>query len=464
MIAIKRTSSPGCRTPTSTRAPTTSQRRPGLLLARVRPSSPEVLASCHRQPRPIMSAAARVRSIPGNDRTPSIPTPVPALVTARGQLPNLPRELLDRSLHPDDPPLLLQIPLVDWFCLNPNQKSLGADLFRSAGGLHSFAALPRCRTLLSTRTASSGDFVTKTPGRALTISTEHYSHRPVISPEQVVSLHEALQTDFFEGPSDAPFLHAPSKRAVPRSVERATALTEEMFLHVSSSEKAYRDEIYLPVQGGVDEKQRALSAQSALARYTANKGMIAGFTLAGFFAGESPEERAKAIGTVLDILPEAPLRVLAGHGGAPVDVLEAVAGGVDIIEASYPFDIAASGYALDLASSTKLNVRDRKWERSGLPLLEGCKCVACAPGKRTGGFYTRAYIRHLLEVHEMMGETLIAAHNLRNYLDWFAELRMAVEKGAFEEFHARFLRSRERERNQEGLPEVEAPVGMKLKT
>lgn len=395
-----------------------------------------------------MSAPAlkpRARLIQGDNEVAAIPTPAPALLTSRGQLPNFPRELLDRTLQPHDPPLLLQCPLIDWFCLNPNRKLLGADVLRDTGGLRAFAALPPCRTLLSARTACSEDFITETPGRAMSISTDSPSHRPVITPAQTVDLHSALRTDFFEAPSDSPMLLAPSKRAVPRSVERAAALLDETLtsLTAAPSSKA----LFIPVQGGIDASQRELSTSNACERYASHGGAVAGFTIAGLFAGESPAQRMEAIETVTRALPTAPLRVLAGHGGAPYDVLEAVGRGIDVIESAYPFQMAASGYALDLEAGTKINLRDRRWELSKQPLLEGCLCIACCPGECTGGIYTRGYVRHLLEVHEMLGETLLVAHNVRNYLDWFARLRTAIATEKFEAFRDQFYHAQEEARN-----------------
>lgn len=421
-----------------------------------------------RAPMAAATLTARAKLIDGDADIAPIPTPAPALVTCRGQVPNLPRELLDRTLHHGDPPLLLQCPLIDWYCLNPNKKQLGADVLKSTSGLRSFAALPPCRTILSTRTASSADFITSAPGRAMSISTESPSHRPVVTPAQTVDLHTALGTDFFEAPSDSPMLHAPSKRSVPRSVERASALLEETLdaltaSHVADedSRRSSRQSLFIPVQGGIDKLQREASTRSACARYTSHGGNVAGFTVAGLFAGESPGDRFDAIETVTRSLPEGPLRVLAGHGGAPCDVLEAVGRGIDIIETAYPFEVAASGYALDLEGGSKINLRDRRWEKSKRPLLEGCRCVGCRTGELTGGIYTRAYIRHLLEVHEMMGETLLVAHNLRNYLDWFARLRTAVAAGEFSDFRDRFFRNQESARNsdfaQKDIPLPKAP-------
>ena len=53
-----------------------------------------------------------------------------------------------------------------------------------------------------------------------------------------------------------------------------------------------------------------------------------------------------------------------------------------------------------------INLRNKKWRREALPLVKGCKCLAC----RTP--HTRAYIHHLLVCHEMLGEVCLFLHNL----------------------------------------------------
>lgn len=382
-----------------------------------------------------------------------IPTPAPSLVTSRGQLPNLPTQLLERCSVADDPPLLFQVPLVDWFCLNSNRNILGADVVPDCSGdkgLQSFAALPSCVTMLAARTAGSSEFITTTPGKLLAVSTESTSGRPVIKPHQVVDLQKCLKTDFFESPSDAPPLLSVSKRGIGRSVDRAFALLNETLLelgaHGNGERQHHQPHVYIPVQGGVDMEQRTRAALIASKTWQSNPDQIAGFTVAGLYAGEGPDERWRAIEAVVKELPSEPLRVLAGGTGAPCDVLESVRRGVDIVESNYPFSLAAHGYALDLATGVKFNLRDRIWDTSRSPLLRGCCCIACQVGSSTGGFYTRSYIRHLLEVHEMLGETLLAAHNVRNYLDWFASLREAISGGRFDEFHAKFLEVREQAR------------------
>jgi queuine tRNA-ribosyltransferase accessory subunit len=404
---------------------------------------------------PSILSGARVGELRAGPGQLPVPTPAPLLLTSRGQLPCLSRELFERTLPSPCPPLLFQVPLADWYCLNPNDAVLGAELIAAAGppgGVAGFAALPDSAiTVLSTRAAASADFLTKTPGNSLSISTDSGSHRPCITPLDVVTLHRALQTRYVEAPSDAPFLQSappwPPARSISRSLARADRLLKATFDTLDEKSNGNSPEspaaVLIPVQGGVDMVQRAVAASHAAEIFATRPKDFAGFVISGLYAGESPTERWNAVDSAVAALPNDPPRFLAGSLGSPSDVLEAVARGIDVIDTAYPFRIAADGCALDLDRGLKICLRDRKFERSPMPLLPGCRCLACGDGPRTGSFYSRAYIRHMLDVHEMLGDTLLAAHNLRNYLDWFQRLREAIAAGRFDQFRLEFYKVRE---------------------
>ena len=56
-----------------------------------------------------------------------------------------------------------------------------------------------------------------------------------------------------------------------------------------------------------------------------------------------------------------------------------------------------------------------------------CRCPACRR-------YSRAYIRHLLKVGEMLGMRLCVLHNLYFYNELTAKIREALNRGEFESF------------------------------
>ncbi len=54
-----------------------------------------------------------------------------------------------------------------------------------------------------------------------------------------------------------------------------------------------------------------------------------------------------------------------------------------------------------------------------------CVCLVCS-----------AYVHHLLDTHEMLGEVLLDMHNMHHYLRFFGALRGAIAAGEFPQFAA----------------------------
>ncbi|MDZ4198726.1 MAG: tRNA-guanine transglycosylase, partial [Kiritimatiellia bacterium] len=65
------------------------------------------------------------------------------------------------------------------------------------------------------------------------------------------------------------------------------------------------------------------------------------------------------------------------------------------------------------------------------PIEDGCECPTCRR-------FSRGYLRHLLNVNEMLGGRLLTIHNLHVYAEWAREIREAIEAGRFGEFRKSF--------------------------
>ncbi len=72
-------------------------------------------------------------------------------------------------------------------------------------------------------------------------------------------------------------------------------------------------------------------------------------------------------------------------------------------------------------------MRNARYARDPLPLVEGCACPAC-------GEFSRAYIRHLVMQDEIVGLRLLTLHNLHHLIDLVAAARRAIVNGRFAEF------------------------------
>ena len=86
--------------------------------------------------------------------------------------------------------------------------------------------------------------------------------------------------------------------------------------------------------------------------------------------------------------------------------------------------------------ATKLNMLDKQHKEDQRPLVQGCKCFACKN-------HTRAYVHHLLLVHEMTAQILLELHNTHQMLEWFARIRKSIAQGTFEKLRQDFTHLRE---------------------
>lgn len=369
-------------------------------------------------------------------------TPAPLLQTRRGQLPNLPAQLAREAIPPGET-LLLALPLQEWHMLNSNAGRLTKDVMSHldtlpAGSVGAAGLTGQMDAVLflTARAAGSRQTLCDAPGKSLAVRVDRLSVKAGVAPDAVAALHIALHTDFALVPTDAPPLVSPlsagiRSRRCKRAIEQNRAFVSAA-LATGSTERT----LIASVQGGIDVEARTLCGSAV----TADNSCKGGVSVDGLFAGEDVDVRDKAIAVSLKATISAPgMRILTGGTGAPSDVLRAIAHGIDVVDASYPFDMAECGYATRLSCevgpATHLNIRDRVWETCSLPIIDGCSCFACK------GF-SRAYVRHLFEVHEMMGVTLLAAHNLWDYLQWFIDIRKSITDGSFNTFIERFERGR----------------------
>jgi queuine tRNA-ribosyltransferase len=81
-------------------------------------------------------------------------------------------------------------------------------------------------------------------------------------------------------------------------------------------------------------------------------------------------------------------------------------------------------------------VKAAVYSRDTRPIEEGCGCYACL-------HFSRAYVRHLVNVGEILGLRLLTLHNLHYYQGLMRGLRGAIETGALSAYLAKFRRLRE---------------------
>ena len=178
------------------------------------------------------------------------------------------------------------------------------------------------------------------------------------------------------------------------------------------------------VQGGAYEDLRKFSAIETV------KMDFDGYSVGGVANdGESKEDMYKAIEYSTPYLPKDKIRYLMGVG-EPVDILEGIERGIDIFDCVLPTRIARHGNAF--TRNGKMNLKNARFKEDFTPIEDSCDCYACRN-------YTRAYIRHLINVDETFGQRLLSIHNIRFLIKMTEEIREAIKNDMFDEYKKDFL-------------------------
>ena len=153
------------------------------------------------------------------------------------------------------------------------------------------------------------------------------------------------------------------------------------------------------------------------------------YAIGGVSVGESEEEMFSAVDAAEPFIPEDRARYLMGVG-TPRQIVENVARGVDMFDCVLPTRLGRHGGAF-IGTGQTLSVKAGRYAKDFSPLDPECTCYACRN-------FSRAYIRHLMNVGEILGMQLLSIHNLHFYLDLARKIREAIENGTLSEFRQKW--------------------------
>jgi queuine tRNA-ribosyltransferase len=178
------------------------------------------------------------------------------------------------------------------------------------------------------------------------------------------------------------------------------------------------------VQGGTHRDIRVASAQA-----TVELGFDA-YAIGGLSVGEPTDLMYETVAETTPFLPEDRPRYLMG-AGTPVDLVEAVALGVDLFDCVMPTRNARNGQLF--TSEGRLNIKNARYADDSGPPDPRCACYTC-------GHFSRAYLRHLFVAGEITAATLNTLHNLTFYLDTMKRIREAISFSSLDELKKDYRR------------------------
>jgi queuine tRNA-ribosyltransferase len=239
-----------------------------------------------------------------------------------------------------------------------------------------------------------------------------------LGPKEAMEIQRVLGSDIAMVFDECPAHDAPAKEqrlAVERTMRWARECREQA--------RAPGQLVFGIVQGGSNAALREECAKALVAMD------FDGYAIGGVSVGEPEHEMMRAIEMTEPFLPANRPRYAMGLG-TPAQLVELVARGVDMFDCVLPTRVARNGTAFTRKGA--VNIKGGAVKADFGPIEAGCRCFACR-------HFSRAYLRHLLNVKEILGLRMLSVHNSHFYLDLMAEMRAHLAAGTFSEYRRQFI-------------------------
>ena len=296
----------------------------------------------------------------------------------------------------------------------------GAERVRRLGGLHRFGGWDR--PILT----DSGGFqvmslakLTKISEEAAVFASPIDGSRHVLSPERSIEIQaDLLSSDIVMQLDECVAWPASEDRA--GEALRLSARWGARGKAVFGSREAQA--LFGIQQGSTFEALRRESSERLV------ETGYDGYAIGGLAVGEGHEAMCDVLDYAPSLLPTDRPRYLMGVG-KPIDLVEAVARGVDMFDCVLPTRSGRHGQAWTWEGS--VNLKSARFADDETPLDEGVDC----PASRD---YSKAYLHHLVKSQEILAQVMLSWHNLAFFQALMGRMREAVRCGQFEAFRSDF--------------------------
>ncbi|MFH0986144.1 MAG: tRNA guanosine(34) transglycosylase Tgt [Candidatus Omnitrophota bacterium] len=295
----------------------------------------------------------------------------------------------------------------------------GLEVIRKLKGLHKFMAWDR--PILT----DSGGYQVFSLSKLRSISEEgvkfnsYFDGREIfLTPEKVMEIQQTLGSDIA-----MIFDECPAASKDKPSIEKAVNITLRWSVRAKKCHKLKSQALFGIVQGGTFKDLRRESLER-----TVEIGFD-GYALGGLSVGEPKPEMLEALTDILPRMPADKPRYLMGVG-TPIDFFEAVERGADMFDCVNPTRYGRNGTAF--TSDGLVVLRNTRYKEDVKPIQRDCECYACKN-------FSRAYLRHLVNSHEILGAELITLHNIHFFVNLVKAMREKIRQGRFLQFKKQFF-------------------------
>ena len=310
------------------------------------------------------------------------------------------------------------------------------ELIRDFGGLHKFMNWKK--PILT----DSGGFqiFSLAQRRKLTEEGAYFSShldgsKRFISPEKAIQIQNNLGSDIMMVLDECPPGLSSREYLIP-SIDRTIRWAKRC---IDANKNKENQGLFAIVQGGIYEDLRDYCFEE-LYKYDED---FSGYAIGGLAVGEPTQDMYRILKHIGPKLPENKPRYLMGVG-EPLDILEAIENGVDMMDCVHPSRIGRHGTVF--TKYGRLVIKNEKYSRDPRP-LDVADNYVCRN-------YTRAYIRHLFKANEVLGQRLATYHNLWFLLNLVKEAREAINNGRFAEFKEEFIKNYNSGNNSEWIKPI----------
>ncbi|HLS29875.1 MAG TPA: tRNA guanosine(34) transglycosylase Tgt [Flavobacteriaceae bacterium] len=304
------------------------------------------------------------------------------------------------------------------------------DVLEAAGGLHKFMSWNRP---ILTDSGGFQVFSLSDNRKIKEKGVEFRSHidgsKHLFTPENVMDIQRTIGADIIMAfdeciPYPAEYDYAK------KSTDRTHRWLDRCIARLKETEPKYGHQQFLfpIVQGGVYKDLRRQSAE-----YIGSKD-TEGYAIGGVSVGEPTEDIYEISDYVTDILPKEKPRYLMGVG-TPANILENISLGVDMFDCVMPTRNGRNGMLF--TAEGIINIKNLKWREDFSAIDEmGHTWVDTE--------YSKAYLRHLFTVNEMLGRQIASIHNLGFYMWLVREARRRILTGDFKSWKTQMIEKLER--------------------
>ena len=236
------------------------------------------------------------------------------------------------------------------------------------------------------------------------------------TPENVMEIQRTIGADIimaFDECTPYPCDYQYAKR----SMHMTHRWLERCIEHLTKTPLTYNyHQTFFPIVQGSTYKD--LRKQSAA--YIASVG-AEGNAIGGLSVGEPAEEMYEMTAVVTEVLPKDKPRYLMGVG-TPINLLENISLGIDMFDCVMPTRNGRNGMLFTAYGS--INIKNKKWA-DDFSEIDSMNITWVDTA------YSKAYLRHLFTVNEMLGRQIATIHNLGFYLWLVREARKHILAGDF---------------------------------